>query len=169
MPLRNPLLKSQAIQQVSEHHHLGVITDDQLQWQAHVNCISNAVAKNVYLLSRLRHFSNVEACRAFFHAQIISRKNDVCKVWDSYRDVHMKKLISVHKRAVKHLRAASQMLPGRGHTSAEQQPLKQHLQHNKCILVHKVVRNKSPAYLKQLLHAGTRSSTNSRNSIFVLP
>ena len=82
--------------------------------------------------------------------------------------VHMKTLISVYKRAVKVLCAASQMLPGRGHTSVDPLPLKQHLQYNKCILVHTVVHNKS-ACLRQLPHAGTRSSVNSRNSIFVLP
>ena len=42
--------------------------------------------------------------------------------------------------------------------------LKQHLHYNLCILVHKVVHNKSPAYLRQLLHAGIRSNVNSRNS-----
>ena len=60
------MLNSQVIEQVSEHRHLGVILDDQLKWQAHINSITNAVAKNVYLLSRLRHFCNSEACNTFF-------------------------------------------------------------------------------------------------------
>ena len=47
--------------------------------------------------------------------------------------------------------------------------LKQHLQSNKCILVHKVVHSKSPAYLRQLPHAGTSSNVNSSNSILGLP
>ena len=64
-PLRLMLI-SQVIEQVSEHCHLGVILDDQLKWQAHVNSITNAVAKNVYLLSHLRHFCNSEACNTFF-------------------------------------------------------------------------------------------------------
>ena len=64
-PLRL-MLNSQVIEQVSEHLHLGVILDDQLKWQAHINSITNAVAKNVYLLSRLRHFCNSEACITFF-------------------------------------------------------------------------------------------------------
>ena len=48
VPPLNLLLKSQAIEQVSEHRHLGVITDDQLKWQANINCITKTVAKNVY-------------------------------------------------------------------------------------------------------------------------
>ncbi len=64
-PLRL-MLNSQVIEQVSEHRHLGVILDDQLKWQAHINSITNAVAKNVYLLSRLRHLCNSEACNTCF-------------------------------------------------------------------------------------------------------
>ena len=54
VPPLNLLLKSQAIEQVSEHRHLGVIIDDQLKWQAHINYNTNTVAKNVcicYLVS----------------------------------------------------------------------------------------------------------------------
>ena len=80
VPPLNVLLKSQAIEQVSEHRYLGVITDGQLKWQAYNNCITNTVAKNVYLLSRLRHFFNAEACRTFFHAHIMSRINYVSNV-----------------------------------------------------------------------------------------
>ena len=122
------LLKSQAIEQVSEHRHLGVIIDDQLKWQSHTNCITNTVAKNMYLVSRLRHFSNIEACRTFFHAHFMSRINYVSNVWGGCSDLHIKKLISVHKRTVKVLSAASQMLPGLWHTSVDPLPLKQHLQ-----------------------------------------
>ena len=37
-PLRL-MLNSQVTEQVSEHRHLGVILDDQLKWQAHINSI----------------------------------------------------------------------------------------------------------------------------------
>ena len=100
VPPLNLLPKTQAIEQVSEHRHLGVIviTDDQLKWQAYINCITNTVAKDMYMLSRLRHFSNVETCRTFFHAHIMSWMNCVCNVWDSCSDVHIKKLISVQSK-----------------------------------------------------------------------
>ena len=66
------MLNSQVIEQVSEYRHLGVILDDQLI-QAHTKSITNAVAKNVYLLSRLRHFCNNEACKTFLHAHMMSK------------------------------------------------------------------------------------------------
>ena len=54
----------------------------------------------------------------------------------------------------------------RGQTSADPLPPKQHLQYNKCILVHKVVHNKAPAFLRELLHAETSSIVKERNSFF---
>lgn len=169
LPSLDLLLSSQVIEQVSEHRHLGVIIDDQLKWQAHINCLTNTIAKNVYLLSRLRFFSNSEACRTFFFAHIMSRINYVSNAWDSCSEVHMKKLKSVHKRGVRVLCSASRMLPGQECASFDPLPLKYHLQFNKCILVHKVVHNKSPIYLKQFLQTGTRHALNSRNNILVLP
>ena len=95
MPPLNLLLKLQAIQQGSEHRHLGVIIEDQLKGQAHINCVTNTIANNVYLLSRLRHFSNVESCSTFFHAHIMCRINYASNVWDSCSNVHIKKLLSL--------------------------------------------------------------------------
>ena len=102
-------LKSPAIERVSGHRHLGVIVDDQLKWQAHIKCITNTVAKNVYLLSRLLHFSNVEVCRILSHARITSRINLVSNVWDSCSEVQIRKFKAVHQRTVQVLGAASQI------------------------------------------------------------
>ena len=137
--------------------------------QVHTNSITNAVAKNVYLLSGLRHFCNSEACNTFFHAHVMSRINYVANAWDGCSDVHIKKLKAVHKRAVKVLCAASSMLNGRGHISYGPLPLKEHLQYNKCILVLKVIHNKSPQYLRQLVQIGARRDHSSQNSILILP
>ena len=78
-------------------------------------------------------------------------------------------LKAVHKRAVKVFCAVSPMLTGRGHISYGPLPLKEHFQFNKCILVHKVIHNKSPQYLRQLVHTGARSDHTSRNNILILP
>ena len=109
MPALNLLLKSEVIEQVPKHQHLGVVIDDQLKWQAHNNYTTNAVTKNVSLLSRLRHVFNAEACRTFLNGHILSRINYVSNVWNDCSDMYVKKLKSVRKRAVKDLRAASRM------------------------------------------------------------
>jgi len=57
---------------------------------------------------------------------------------------------------------------GRAHISYAL-PLKKHLQCNNCILVHKFIHNKSPQYLRQLVHTRERSDHSSRNSILIFP
>ena len=84
-------------------------------------------------------------------------------------DVHIKKLKAVHKCAIKVLCVALPMLTGRGHISYDPLPLREHLQYNKGILVHKVIHNKSPQYLRQLVHTGARNDHSSRISILILP
>ena len=112
----------------------------------------------------LRPFCNSEACNTFFHAHIMSRINYV-----SIAVMYISKNLKLHKRAVKVLCAASPMVTERGHFSYGPLPLKEHLQCNKCILVHKVIHNKSPQYLRQLVHTGARNGHSSRNSILILP
>ena len=79
------------IEQVSEHRHLGVILDSQLKWQAHLTNISNAVAKNGYLVSRLRHTCNSEACSTFYHEPIMSRINYVSNICDAVKYIQKNK------------------------------------------------------------------------------
>ena len=67
------------------------------------------------------------------------------------------------------LSLSSPVLTGRGHISYGPLPLKEHLQYNKCILVHKVIHNKSPQYLRQIVHTGVCSDHSSQNSILILP
>jgi len=74
----------------------------------------------------------------------MSRINYVSNAWDGCRDVHLKKLKAVHKRAVKVLCAASPMLTGRGRISYGPLPSKEHIQYNKCILVPKVIQQITP-------------------------
>ena len=114
-------------------------------------------------------FVTVKLVIRFFHARIMSRINYVSNVWDSCSDVHIKKLKAVHKRAVKVLCAASPMLTGRWYIWYGPLPLKEHLQYNKRILVHKVIHNKSPQYLRQLVQIGALSDHSSWNSIHNLP
>ena len=95
--------------------------------------------------------------------------NYVSNVWDGCSDMHIKKCQCVQKRAVKVLCAVSPVLTWREHISYGPLPLEEHLQFNKCILMHKVIYNNLPQYLRRLVHSGARSDHSSRNSILVLP
>ena len=41
-------LVSMPVQQVSEHHLLGITVDEQLEWKPHINNISKTVSRNTF-------------------------------------------------------------------------------------------------------------------------
>ena len=166
--LLNLVLNNHTIEQVTEHRHLGVIIDDRLSWEKHINTLSKSVAKNVYLLSRLSHVTSYEACFFFFHAHVMSLVNYSSNLWDNCDDVHLIKLHSIHKRALKLISKISS-------NSSDQynfrQPLSltNHLKFNKCVLVHKLVHGKCPSYLEQMVESTQRCDVSSRHMTFILP
>lgn len=168
----NPLTLSidgQAIEQVTEHRHLGVVIDNQLKWEAHISSLSRSVAKNVYLLSRLKHVVSPEASYFFFHSHIMSRINYVSNVWDNCSEVHMKKLDSVHRRAVKHLNGVLRNTRSHQYQLPAPLPLTKHLILNKCVLMHKIIFGKCPTYLHQTIVCYETRNPNSRNATLTLP
>lgn len=162
------VLQNQPIEQVSEHRHLGVILDDRLSWQKHINTLSKSAARNVYLLSRLTHVANYEACFFFFHAHIMSLINYASNIWDNCDKIHISKLCSVHKRALKLLQRISSSSNDQ-HTFCKPLPLIDHLRYNKCVFMHKLIYNKCPAYLKQTFQSELQFNIDSRHMTMSIP
>ena len=68
LPLHlNLSLKDSHTEQVHEHRHLGVITDDKFSWRPHIIGICKTVSKNLYLLSQLRHFVDTIKRKLLYH------------------------------------------------------------------------------------------------------
>ena len=63
------------IQLVHEHRVLGVITDEKLKWQSHIDNICKHLSKNLFLLSQLRHCVGSNARKIFFQAYLLSHIN----------------------------------------------------------------------------------------------
>ena len=165
----NLVLNNHTIEQVTEHRHLGVIIDDRLNWEKHINTLSKSVAKNVYLLSRLTHVTNYEACYFFFHAHIMSLINYASNLWDNSDDVHLVRLHSIHKRALKRMHKIS-CNSNEQYTFCKPLSLTNHLKYNKCVMMHKLVHGKCPYYLEQIIESSLRCrSINSRNMTLILP
>ena len=68
----NLSLNDTHIEQVHEHRHLSVITDDKFSWRPHITGICKTVSKNLYLLSQLRRFVDTPKRKLFYHAHFSS-------------------------------------------------------------------------------------------------
>ena len=93
-------LEKTDIEQVHEHHVLGVTTDDEMKWQSHLSNVCKTVSKNL-LLSQLRYYVNVKARKLFYSAHILSHTNYASTLWDGCSEVHLKIMNSLHRRAAK--------------------------------------------------------------------
>ena len=91
----------QQINQVKQHRVLGVTLDNEFKWLPHLNNVLKSVSRNLYLLSQLRHVADTESLLLFFYGRILPHINYASNVWDGCADQHMKKLNSLHRRAIK--------------------------------------------------------------------
>ncbi len=98
-------IKDSPVEQVSEHRVLGVIVDNNLQWQTHITHLSKRLSRNVYLLSQLQHFITDQAKILFFNAHIKSHIDYASVIWDGSSKNQIRKINSIHRRAIKLLRS----------------------------------------------------------------
>ena len=150
---RNRTLGKNPVQQVREHRLLGVIIDEELKWQSHIDNICKHLSKNLFLLSQLRHYVDSDARRKiFFQAHLLSHINYASTVWSGVREVHLKKLNSLHTRAAKLI------LPDQSLSTTEKLnklnilPLDEQLKFNRCVTMFKIHTGKAPRYLSDFLH-----------------
>jgi exonuclease III len=89
------------IEQVHEHRVLGIVIDDELRWQSHIDFINKRISRNLFLLSKLQHYVTIEALKSFFYAHCMTHINYASSVWCCASEIHIKKLNALHKRGIK--------------------------------------------------------------------
>jgi hypothetical protein len=160
-------IQNEPIEQVTTLKFWGICVDQQLSWEAHINALCKTISKNIFLLSRLSHITDKHSCKLFFNAHIKSHFDYISTVWDGCGDVHIIRLNSLYKRAVKIIQ------PGSASTTDKMKKLnilslRNQLIYNKCVLMHKILHNNSPEYLT-LITARNHRKRTSRNGILPLP
>ena len=100
----NLVLNSNNIEQVREHKVLGIIIDEKMSWGSQVEYICKRVSQNIFLLSKLRCYVDTDALKLFFFAHCLSHINYASTVWYNAVDTYIKRLNSLHKRAIKIIR-----------------------------------------------------------------
>lgn len=148
------VLNSNSIEQVREHKVLGVIIDEKLSWSSHVNHTCKRLSQNIFLLSKLRHYVNTDALKLFFFAHCLSHINYASTVWCNAADTHIKRLNSLHKRAVKMICPMPNENTSEKYKLLEILPLQLQFQYNACILMYKIYSEDVPTYLQSFFCRG---------------
>jgi hypothetical protein len=157
-------LSDSNIEQVNEHKLLGVVIDNSLRWNAHIDSLCKRVSKNLFLLSKLQSVISLEARKLFYYAHIKSHIDYASFLWDGCSEALFKNINSLHRRAAKLILPNTSMSPESKMETLGMLPLKKHLQLNKAVFMHKIIHGNAPVYLKQLFReAPSRYSVFKRN------
>ena len=149
------------IQRVSEFNFLGLMLDESLNWNAHVNKISNKISKIIGIMNKQKRILPTRILKLMYDSFILPHINYCISCWG----FNMKRITKLQKRALRVICLSKY--------NAHTDPLfKQlnilkaadlfHLSHLK--LHHKFVNNKLPAYISEML-TFNRHSYNTRSQL----
>jgi hypothetical protein len=158
-PKINVSFNNKSIEQITSHKLLGAQIDNQLSWRFHLKNVCSKISKNIFLLNKLKHYLNLESKLLFFHAHIKSHIDYTSNIWDGCDAIHLKKLTSLYRRAVKYLIDDTNRTTDEKFKKLNILPLEQHLQYKKLIFVHKVFHGQTPKKLTTLLKKAKHSNT----------
>ena len=151
-------INNMPIEEVDHHKVLGVMIDNNLSWNSHVNYLRNNISKKVYQLCRIKHFLNQHARKLFFNAHILSVINYGSTLYDSASENTLKSLHSVYRRAVKAVLLKSTSLNKEDYKSLNILPLTETLAINKAVLMHKIFSGSLPTTTTSNFQYSTRDS-----------
>ena len=149
-------LCQKSIEQVSEHRVLGIIIDKELKWQAHINFVCKQLSRNLFLLSKLKHYVDVDTRKLFFQAHCLSRINYASTLWCNACDVHIKRMNSLHRRAAKLILPNPSLSTTEKLLTLNVLPLSHQFDYNTAILMYKLHLGKAAPYLHTFLRRATQ-------------
>ena len=106
--------------------------------------LCKSIFKKIYQLSKIKHFLN-------FHSDIQSIIDYGSTLWDLANANTLKSLVSLHKRALKAILLKNTTLVSSDYNFLSILPLKERLNYNKGVLIHKIMSRKVPPSLRAKL------------------
>ena len=91
----------QTINEVTETKFLGVMLDNTLSWNAHINYISKKVSKSVSILKMLKYTFPSNVLKSLYQSLVYPYYNYCNLVWGSAASVHLVPLVNLQKKAIR--------------------------------------------------------------------
>ena len=112
---------------------------------------------------KLKHFVNTDTLKLFFNAHIKTHIDYASPVWDMCPNNHFQTVNSLYRRSAKLILADPTLSTDGKMEKLNIFPLEKQLQHNKCVLMYKVIQSKVPIYLSALFQHSQMRYENSRS------
>ena len=148
---------------------MGITIDNQLRWNTHINKITKKISKNVFLLSKLKIYIDVNCRRMFFFAHIKPYIDYISNAWDGASQNLLVTLNSIYRRAVKMILYETQISTNAKFAQLQILSLQQQLKFNKSVFMHKIINNVAPKYLTPRVIGSNNIKKESRMGTLHLP
>ena len=145
------------IEQVDHHKVLGVILDEELRWERHIDSIASKISRNLYLLFKLKPYMDTVSMKTFYYAHCLSHMNYCSNVWGNAKQVYIKKLSRLHRRAANLLLPVPSLSTDDKLMKLDILPLNKQIDFNILITTYKSLHTDAPPYLQNLLQSNMRS------------
>ena len=81
--------------------YLGIIIDENLKFDAHINTLASKISKNIGIMSRVRYFLSSKQLLLLYNSLILPYLNYCAVVWGFSYDSRLLKIIRLQKRALR--------------------------------------------------------------------
>jgi len=142
-------LDKDPIEQVKEHRILGVQIDQELKWESQIAKTRKKISKNLFLLSKLKHYATFDTLKMFHNAHIMPHINYASTLWDGASNHYMKHLNSLHRRSAKIILSGEEISTDDKLKKLNILPLNKQLKFNKAVMMYKVFNNQVPIYFSE--------------------
>ena len=140
------------VNHVSHTKSLGVLIDENLSWNIHINKLIKKIASNIGAIKRVRPFAPLTTLQYIYNSLVQPHFNYCCVVWDNCNKTYADKLQKLKNRAARVLTssscdtAADSLLEKLGWRKLDTQR-----KFEKAVMVYKSLNGLAPDYLRPML------------------
>ena len=91
--------------------YVGVLIDEHLTWDYHIESVSKKLSQTVGILTKLRHYAPLKSLIAVYYALFYSHLTYGCVVWQFAREELLNRLSIIQKRCVRVITFSPQFYP----------------------------------------------------------
>ena len=144
-------LENQFIKNVDTQKLLGIYIDNNLDWKEQVDHICKNINSRLFLLSKIKKYLDKKSRILFFNSYILPIFYYCSNVWGNLNDEGIQRITKLQKRAARIILDAPFLTPTKElFENLNWLSLCDRISYNKLVLVYKIMRDKTPNYLKKL-------------------
>ena len=152
------------LDRVKETKYLGIILNENLKWNSHINSVKKKISRGSYILSKIRHYVDIQTLKMLYYSLIHPHLNYCITSWGGAPPTTWKPLYILQKKIVR--------IMTNSNFDSHSAPLFKSLEilnwenlykYNLAIAIHKIFNNKAPGsnnltLIDQVHHHFTRLS-----------